>query len=142
MNEEHFNGKVAQKAIIVRGDTVLLTRDPREVELIWELPGGRLNVGEEPRAGLARELKEELGVDCKVHEVVHMEQFVQGNEGARTLVIVYRATLINAQAAFSLDSREVAEARFVPLTELPTLPLYPEYQRALAAFTSLHLTDL
>ncbi len=35
-------------------------RDPRESDTnhIWELPGGRMNIGEEPKAALARELKE------------------------------------------------------------------------------------
>lgn len=78
--EVHFEGKIAQKGIIVKENKVLLVRDPRLEEVIWEIPGGRMNIGEEPREAVTREIREELGIEIVVGPVLHMEQFIQGNE--------------------------------------------------------------
>ncbi len=132
--EVHFRGKVAQKAIIVHNDKVLLMRDSREVDEIWEIPGGRLNEGEEPKAGLARELQEELGVACVVHDVVYLEQFFQGNEKENALMIAYTATMLDPEAPFVLPPEEVAEVRWVGKDEWHMMHFFPEYKRALAVY--------
>lgn len=132
--EVHFRGKVAQKAIIVHNDKVLLMRDSREVDEIWEIPGGRLNEGEEPKAGLARELREELGVACVVHDVVYLEQFFQTNDKENALMIAYTATMLDPEASFVLPPEEVAEVRWVGKDEWQTMHFFPEYKRALAVY--------
>lgn len=132
--EVHFEGKIAQKAIIVKENKVLLIRDPRIAEVIWELPGGRMNINEEPRMALVREIKEELGIEVKVGEVVFMQQFMQGNEGKRAFVIVYIAILVDTQAEFELDAREVCEFAWVSAAELEKFPLFSEYKNALDCY--------
>ena len=130
-NEVHFEGKIAQKAIIIRKNKVLLVRDPRMDGVIWEIPGGRMNINEEPREAVAREIMEELGVTILVGPVVHMEQFIKGNEGKRAFVIVYECQMTDVEQTIVVSEAEVCEIAWVSAEELPGYPLFPEYKRAL-----------
>lgn len=53
-------------ALIWKNDTFLILRRPPEkgCALLWEFVGGKVEAGEDPRAALARECREEL--DCEV----------------------------------------------------------------------------
>jgi ADP-ribose pyrophosphatase YjhB (NUDIX family) len=56
-----YNPTPGGSAVVVDGDSLLLVEDfrsPRE----WKLPSGRMELGESPREGVARELKEETGL--------------------------------------------------------------------------------
>ncbi len=55
-------------AAIVDGGRVLAARRSRPPELVgrWEFPGGKVEPGEDAAAALARECREELGVEIEV----------------------------------------------------------------------------
>ena len=55
-------------AVIVRGGRVLLCRRPegKRCAGLWEFPGGKAEPGETLEACLARECREELGMDVRV----------------------------------------------------------------------------
>ena len=133
-SEVHFEGKIAQKVIIVKDRKVLLLRDPRMEQIIWEIPGGRMNIDEEPRAAVAREIMEELGVAITVGAVVYMEQFRHVSEGKRAFVIVYAAALVDESADFVISPDEVCEIAWVDQNNLATYTLFPEYARALDCY--------
>jgi len=59
---------VSLKAVISWGGRLPLLRNERDE---WELPGGKLEPGEEPAASLAREIQEELAWDAQVGEPFH-----------------------------------------------------------------------
>lgn len=50
--------QVSVKALFKRNGKVLLVKDPKGK---WELPGGRIDFGEDPQETLQREIQEELG---------------------------------------------------------------------------------
>jgi 8-oxo-dGTP diphosphatase len=60
-------------AVIVRADGAVLLARRRQGKShagLWEFPGGKLEPGETPEACLARELREEFGVEAEVGEHV------------------------------------------------------------------------
>ncbi len=129
-------GKIAQKVIVEHEGKILLVQDTREERDIWELPGGRMNVDEEPRVAMQREFFEEMGTAINTHEVLHMEQFIQGNEGLTAFMIVYRATLSDAANAFSVDPKEVSQVGWFTEEEVNLLTLYPEHRKAVKLYFS------
>lgn len=60
--------------VLIEHGRVLLSQRKRgtHLELAWEFPGGKVAPGEDPRAALARELQEELGIDCDVGAAIEV----------------------------------------------------------------------
>jgi 8-oxo-dGTP diphosphatase len=58
---------VVAAALVDTDGRVLIAQRPRgrQLEGLWEFPGGKINDGERPEAALIRELREELGVAVK-----------------------------------------------------------------------------
>jgi 8-oxo-dGTP diphosphatase len=55
-------------ALIVRDGEVLIgqRRANQPMALLWEFPGGKIEPGESPQQALARELREELGIEATI----------------------------------------------------------------------------
>jgi 8-oxo-dGTP diphosphatase len=59
-------------AIVRRGDRYLITRRLEGTHLagLWEFPGGKVSPAEDPGEALRREMREELGVEISVGELM------------------------------------------------------------------------
>ncbi len=86
----------------------------------WGFPGGLVERREQPDAALARELREELGLDATIGPLLRLD-----NEPRRRhLSLYYRATVIGTPRY----NAELDDHRYVALTDLPALlgePLPP-----------------
>lgn len=126
---EHYKGKIAQKALIVKDGKVLITRDSRDN--CFELPGGRLDAGEEPMSGILREIREELGIEAYVKRILSVQKMFHGRDKEDMIVIFYEALMKNEDAEFKVDSEEVAEMQWVDVSSYATYSYHPLYKEAL-----------
>lgn len=134
MELKHFSGKVAQKVIIEWQGKVLLSRNSFDKNRgVWDLPGGRLNIGEDPMAGAAREIKEELGFDVEITGIALVSTFMHWRIGEECLLVVYIARP-PAEPVIVLDPKEVEEIVWVSKDDLLSYPLFESYQRALNVY--------
>lgn len=76
---------VSIKGVVVINSRVVLLKNPRNE---WELPGGKLELGETPTICLAREISEELSLAVKVGPI--LDSWVYHiPEGVDVLIVTY-----------------------------------------------------
>ena len=109
---------VVAGALIVDGALLVAQRDrPPELAGRWELPGGKVDDGESDADALARELREELGIEVSVGERLGADVALS----ATTTLRAYRVTRIGGDP-HPHDHRAL---RWVTATELDTLDWVP-----------------
>lgn len=113
------------QGVIVEGSRVALTL--RRTLRGWEMPGGNLKKGEDPSAGLIREIQEETGLRVRVDRltgIYHRSGFM-----AHT-AWVYRCTLLGEAS----DLRPSWETPQVAWFELDALPkeIFPWFRGPLS----------
>lgn len=115
-------------AAIVRDGRALLTvraGEPEKGRL--DVPGGFLNVGEHPVEGLAREVREELGVEIEVlGDPVLLATHTYGENGEWVLAIGFRARIAGGEPS---PTDDVAEIRWVSAEELDSVDFAWEHDR-------------
>jgi len=89
-------------AVLLRNDQVLLChRSPmrRWYPDVWDFPGGHVEAGERPLAALARELREELGVEVGGVEAGPILEFTTTNGVVVTVWVCksWRGVVANLQ---------------------------------------------
>lgn len=109
---------VVAGALISGGALLVAQRDrPAALAGLWELPGGKVAVGESDTAALARELREELGVEVAVGARL-------GDDVALSDTMTLRAYRVSLTAG-SPQPHDHRELRWVRADELDGLAWVP-----------------
>lgn len=132
---------VANKGVLVNPQgQVLFVRDSgvgdhAESKGVWDLPGGRMEPNETPLEGLARELREEIGVEIipQRARVFHVDLWgVDGNRvDAPIIGIFYLIPLTTNEIHLS---EEHTESLWIDPRQTVTIPLKPIALNALEAY--------
>jgi 8-oxo-dGTP pyrophosphatase MutT (NUDIX family) len=143
-NMEHLF--FAQKAFIVRDRRLLLVRksadDPDQPGL-WEVPGGRMEFGEDVEEHLRREVREEVGLEIRPGAPFHIWQWrvcrttSRGEVESWQIVAVARlCEFVSGEpsAVGRVPGDHLAEIVWAPLDELDKYEFIPNMRPVIAAF--------
>lgn len=87
----------------------------------WEIPGGVVEAGEDPRACAWREVREELGLDLPVGRLLVIDHKSEPPPRGDSTMLVYAGGVLRDPAAIRLPESELRSFRFVPDDELDGL---------------------
>lgn len=76
---------VSVKGVVIRDDRVLLLHNERDE---WELPGGKLDLGEDPATCVVREIAEEVGWTVTAGPLLDAWQY-HIRDGVDVLIVTY-----------------------------------------------------
>lgn len=107
--------------IIENGRALLIRRGSEPLRGEWSIPGGTLELGESLQEGVARELREETGLDVCVLELIEVFDRIFSDEIAKTteqghrprfhfVIVDYLCERIGGEARAGSDVTDVAFA--------------------------------
>ena len=93
----------------------------------WEFPGGKLELGEEPEAALAREIREELSVTIKNPQLLHLKPYAYPH--GNVLILFY--TCLNFTDEPKIQESDHDLCGWYDFEDLKSLDLLPANAEAL-----------
>ncbi len=104
--------------IVDDAERVFVLAETRGNEIIWNLPGGRIEPNESGRDALVREIQEELGITVTFHRFLYSQ--VIGFGGAAWEGLFYGITGYQGNITIA-EPHICSDSRFVKATDLDLL---------------------
>jgi 8-oxo-dGTP pyrophosphatase MutT (NUDIX family) len=127
---------VSVKGVVIREGLVLLLRNERDE---WELPGGKLELGEDPAECVRREIAEEVDWQVTTGPLLDSWQY-HIREGIDVLIITYGCQVSTDTAP--VVSHEHKEVGLFSAADVETLRMPGGYKKSIASWYSLLATQV
>jgi len=110
--------------VLDRGELLLVQRDHAPALGQWSLPGGRVDWGETLREAVAREVREETGIDIEVEGLAGIaERILPDDDGKIEFHYVILDFWAKPRSHDIEAADDASDARWVPVGELSEYPL-------------------
>ena len=127
---------VSVKGVVVREGLVLLLRNERDE---WELPGGKLELGEDPAECVRREIAEEVNWQVTTGPLLDSWQY-HIREGVDVLIITYGCH-VNTDTA-PVVSHEHKEVGLFSAAEVEELRMPSGYKKSIASWYAVNAAQV
>lgn len=146
-----FDTRLAAYCVVVNEGSILLAlwdmraRDPGFVPR-WTLPGGGVELGEQPGVAAVREVEEETGYHVHIDTLLSVDtglipahqRFGPTKNPLQTAAVLYAATITGGDLRFEADGT-TSEAAWFPLDEVASLNRVDRVDSAISLYqAALH----
>lgn len=110
---------VTTHGVIRKGDRILVVRradDDEYMPGLWDMPGGKLELGETPEGGLRREVKEETNVEVEVGDIDFVFTDLKEAPDIQYFMLIFECKYISGDVV--LNPEEHVDHRWVTMDEL------------------------
>jgi 8-oxo-dGTP pyrophosphatase MutT (NUDIX family) len=130
-DNDAYRFPVSVKGVVLRRGRVILLENERNE---WELPGGKLELGETPASCVAREIGEELRLE--VEPTTLLDSWVYAIEpGVHVLIVTYGCTEIREVDAVS--SNEHRRVAWFAVADVDSLRMPDGYKASIKRWTEI-----
>jgi 8-oxo-dGTP pyrophosphatase MutT (NUDIX family) len=115
--------RIAIYGVLVEDNKVLLTDTRVPSGVITNFPGGGLELGEAPLEALAREFREETGINVRIGELLFCSRLFQQNPeypNEQLMHIYYRVYREEGHVQLGGNNEDVVSASWVALSDIST----------------------
>lgn len=128
----NFPIQIGVAAIILNErEEILIARSPKTNDG-WTLPGGHMLFGETISETLAREIKEEVGLDVKFESIVRVCEVIRKQKNLHLISFHVSCHISGGQVL--LDNRELNEWRWINIAEAITLIEMEDFKESLKKY--------
>lgn len=130
-DNEAYRFPVSVKGVVFVDSKVALLKNSRDE---WELPGGKLELGESPEICVVREISEELAISTRVGPLLDTWVY-HISEGVDVLIVTF-GCYAEASAAIHHSSEHESAGLFAP-DDVDRLNMPEGYKRSIRAWRGL-----
>lgn len=129
---DYRNPRPVSGCLVVADDRIVLVRRAVAPRLgFWALPAGYVEDRESPEAAARRETREECGLDVELDELLGVYTVLPPLPEPSLIALYYLARPVGGTLAAGDDA---ADARFFPLTALPSELAFPRHREVIATW--------
>ncbi len=122
--------KVVSTGLLMKDNKVLVIQRSQREEFLpgyYELPGGKVDFGEDPTEALAREFKEEVDLNVQIGSPYHTFSYISENGNRHTVEILYKVRLSDEANQQEIKlSEDHNDSKWIGIEQLDQLKMSKE----------------
>lgn len=125
--------RIRVAGLLMVNNSILMVEHIKNGKTYWLLPGGGVNIGEEVKTALQRELKEELNLKCGINDLLFVVESLSAR-GDHIIQPTYRIETENIDGIELGVDKRVTAFDFFDQNKITSIVIYPDIKDELREY--------